>query len=185
MSEWRRTPLAMHQRRGAGGGVRACGARARERAESSGAGRGEGKGQRDSSERQHRRWYCTAEYCGRVGSRHFRESPSGLSFFVPATLYSLHVAVRTEGTDVYCMRCAGEAVEAHRECPGDIRRSKCAARVRSSPHRCKDIEFLIVAATFGSRCLRTPASLFLRLCNKRTHPKVPSFTLAARVLSRA
>ena len=31
MSEWRRTPLAMHQRRGAGGGVRACGARARER----------------------------------------------------------------------------------------------------------------------------------------------------------
>ena len=37
MSEWRRTPLAMHQRRGAGGVVRACGARARERAESSGA----------------------------------------------------------------------------------------------------------------------------------------------------
>ena len=33
MSEWRRTPLAMHQRRGAGGGVRACGARARQRAE--------------------------------------------------------------------------------------------------------------------------------------------------------
>ena len=32
----------MHQRRGAGGGVRACGARARERAESSGAERGEG-----------------------------------------------------------------------------------------------------------------------------------------------
>ena len=31
MSEWRRTPLAMHQRRGAGGGVRACGAQARER----------------------------------------------------------------------------------------------------------------------------------------------------------
>ena len=24
---------------------------------------------------------------------------------------------------------AGEAIEAHRECPGDIRRSKCAARV--------------------------------------------------------
>ena len=43
MSEWRLTPLAMHQRRGAGGGVRACGARerARERAER-GGGRGEG-----------------------------------------------------------------------------------------------------------------------------------------------
>ena len=39
----------MHQRRGAGGGVRACGARARERAESSGAERGE-----DSRERQQR-----------------------------------------------------------------------------------------------------------------------------------
>ena len=33
----------MHQRRGAGGGVRACGARERQRAE-----RGEGTGQRDS-----------------------------------------------------------------------------------------------------------------------------------------
>ena len=32
MSEWRRTSLAMHQRRGAGGGVRACGARERARA---------------------------------------------------------------------------------------------------------------------------------------------------------
>ena len=46
----------MHQRRGAGGGVRACGARARERAESSGRERSgearaaerEGTGQRDS-----------------------------------------------------------------------------------------------------------------------------------------
>ena len=49
----------MHQRRGAGGGVRACGARARQRAEraraaeraeagDSGAERGEGTGQRDS-----------------------------------------------------------------------------------------------------------------------------------------
>ena len=54
----------MHQRRGAGGGVRACVARARERerraaeraeAGDSGAERGEG-----SRERQHRRWYCTA-----------------------------------------------------------------------------------------------------------------------------
>ena len=69
MSEWRRTPLAMHQRRGAGGGVRACGARARERAESSGAERrgrgaraaardsgeqrsGEGTGQREGAERE-------------------------------------------------------------------------------------------------------------------------------------
>ena len=50
MSEWRRTPLAMHQRRGAGGGVRACGAR--ERAESSGAERGEGTGQREGAERE-------------------------------------------------------------------------------------------------------------------------------------
>ena len=24
--------------------------------------------------------------------------------------YSLHVAVRTEGTDVYCTRCAGEII---------------------------------------------------------------------------
>ena len=57
----------MHQRRGAGGGVRACGARrepcgvwavracgarARERAESSGAERGEGTGQREGAERE-------------------------------------------------------------------------------------------------------------------------------------
>jgi len=26
----------------------------------------------------------------------------------------------------------GEAVKAHRECPGDIRKSKCAARVRAA-----------------------------------------------------
>ena len=82
MSEWRRTPLAMHQRRGAGGGVRACGARERARAEAGDS------GEQRSGERQHRRWYCTAEYCGRGGSRHFRESPFGLSFFVPATLLS-------------------------------------------------------------------------------------------------
>ena len=47
MSEWRRTPLAMHQRRGAGGGVRACGARERARARQR-AERGESTGQRDS-----------------------------------------------------------------------------------------------------------------------------------------
>ena len=61
MSEWRRTPLAMPQRRGAGGGVRACGARARERerraaeraeAGDSGAERGEGTGQREGAERE-------------------------------------------------------------------------------------------------------------------------------------
>ena len=78
MSEWRRTSLAMHQRRGAGGDVRACGARARERerreaeraeAGDSGAERGEGsrerQGQRDSIADG------TALRCGRVGSRHF------------------------------------------------------------------------------------------------------------------
>ena len=45
----------------------------------------------------------------------------------------------------------GEAVKAHREGPGDVRRSKCAARVRSSPHRCKDIESLV---RVGSRHFR-------------------------------
>ena len=34
--------------------------------------------------------------------------------------------------DGTALRCAGEAVKAHRECPGDIRRSKCAARVCSA-----------------------------------------------------
>ena len=51
----------MHQRRGAGGGVRACGARARERerreAERAEAGDSIADG--------------TALRCGRVGSRHF------------------------------------------------------------------------------------------------------------------
>ena len=88
MSEWRRTPLATHQRRGAGGGVRACGARARERgAGDSGAERGEGSrestGQRDSIADG------TALRCGRVGSRHFREleekSPGSLVFYVYVT----------------------------------------------------------------------------------------------------
>ena len=36
---------------------------------------------------------------------------------------------RSAGLHALC----GEAVKAHRECPGDIRRSKCAARVRSAP----------------------------------------------------
>ena len=89
----------MHQRRGAGGGVRACGARERararererreaERAEAgdSGAERGEG-----SRERQHRRWYCTAEYCGRGGSRHFRRHRG----FIPEG--SLFVSLRATG----------------------------------------------------------------------------------------
>jgi len=86
MSEWRRTPLAMHQRRGAGGGVRAYGARERARARE----RAERRGAR-AAERQHRRWDCTAEYCGRGGSRHFREleeKSTGSLVFVPATLLS-------------------------------------------------------------------------------------------------
>ena len=36
-----------------------------------------------------------------------------------------------------------EAIEAYREFPVDIGRSKCAARVRSSPHCYKDIELLV------------------------------------------
>ena len=62
MSEWRRTPLAMHQRRGAGGGMRACGAR-REQRES-------GEGRR--KQREHRRWYCT-----RGGSKERAERGEG------------------------------------------------------------------------------------------------------------
>ena len=85
MSEWRRTSLAMHQRRGAGGGVRACGARrAQGRGRRREARRGEG-----SSERQHRRWYCTAVYCGRGGSRHFRRHRG----FIPRGLF-VYVATR-------------------------------------------------------------------------------------------
>jgi len=66
----------MHQRRGAGGGVRACGARERararererraaERAEAGDSGEqrsGEARAaeRETGAERQHRRWYCTA-----------------------------------------------------------------------------------------------------------------------------
>ena len=65
------------------------GAGAGERTESSGAGRGEGSRERaQGRERQHRRWYCTAVYCGRGGSRHFREieekSPGSLSRTLPS-----------------------------------------------------------------------------------------------------
>ena len=53
------------------------------------AARGRGQQREHRAERQHRRWYCTAEYCGRGGSRHFREieekSP-GYLVFVSATL---------------------------------------------------------------------------------------------------
>ena len=60
---------------------------------------------------------------------------------------------RGEGSsaDGTALRCAGEAVKAHRECPVDIRRSKCAARVR-------------VAATFGdTEDLFPESSLFMSL----------------------
>ncbi len=40
-----------------------------------------------------------------------------------------------------------EAIEAYREFPVDIGRSKCAARVRSSPHCYKDIELLVTTLT--------------------------------------
>ena len=56
--------------------VRACGAGAGERAES-------------SRERQHRRWYCTAEHLGRGGSRHFRRHRG----FIPRGLF-VYVATR-------------------------------------------------------------------------------------------
>ena len=122
MSEWRRTPLAMHQRRGAGGGVRACGARARERAERS-AGSRESTGQRDSIADG------TALRSGRVGSRHIERVPLGTLFFCAcyATLSTLQCC--TEGTDVYCrvvlvkrlrrtenVRGTFEGVSAPREC---------------------------------------------------------------------
>ena len=41
-------------------------------------------------------------------------------------------AERDSIADGTALRCAGEAIEAHRECPGDIRWSKCAARVRAA-----------------------------------------------------
>ena len=63
--------------------------RSGQRREIAEAERGKGSRERDRAERQHRRWYCTAEYCGRGGSRHFREieekSP-GYLVFVSATL---------------------------------------------------------------------------------------------------
>ena len=76
MSEWRRTPLAMHQRRGAGGGVRACGARERERreaerAEAGDSGAERGAGSRESTGQRDSIADGTALRCGRVGSRHF------------------------------------------------------------------------------------------------------------------
>ena len=100
----------MHQRRGAGGGVRACGARerarARERERRAAERRGEGSRERRAAERetgaerQHRRWYCTAEYCGRGGSRHFRRHrgfiPRGLFVYV-ATRHRRSVLPLSEG----------------------------------------------------------------------------------------
>ena len=62
---------------------------------------GEGRGHR--AERQHRRWYCIAEYCGSVGSRHFERVPLGTLFFLRLP-YSLHDAVQV------CTRCAGEII---------------------------------------------------------------------------
>ena len=71
-----------------GVGCGLCAPAARGRGRESGEQRsGEGRGQ----QREHRVVKLsiadgTALRCGRVGSRHFRESPSGLSFFVSATL---------------------------------------------------------------------------------------------------
>ena len=50
----------------------------------------------------------TALRCGRVGSRHFERVPLGTLFFLRLR-YSPQL-VRTEGTDVYCLRCAGEII---------------------------------------------------------------------------
>ena len=102
MSEWRRTPLAMHQRRGAGGGVRACGARERARARERER-RGARAAERDSIADG------TALRCGRVGSRHFREleeNPRAL-LFLCLLRYSLHVAVLYRGYRCVLPRCAG------------------------------------------------------------------------------
>ena len=72
--------------------VRACGARERARRgrQRSGEGRGH-RAERGRRERQHRRWYCTAEYCGRGGSRHFRRHRG----FIPEG--SLFVSLRATG----------------------------------------------------------------------------------------
>ena len=59
----------------------------------------------------------TALRCGRVGSRHFRESPSGLSFFVPATLLSPRCsAVPREPMCTACVVPVKECLEWHSEC---------------------------------------------------------------------
>ena len=57
--------------------------RAGEGAGDSGAERGEAA-ERETAERQHRRWYCTAEYCGRGVAATLRTSEIRLggSFFV-------------------------------------------------------------------------------------------------------
>ena len=117
MSERRRYPPDASEARGTGGGGRRGAWQSRASAHTPSIADG------------------TALHRGRVGSRHFEESPLGLSFFASTLLY--HVATQV------CVHRAGEAVKAHRECPVDIRWSKCAARVRSSLHRCKDIELLI------------------------------------------
>ena len=128
MSEWRRTPLAIHQRRGAGGGVRAGGARERER---SGQRSGEGRGQQRETaspmvlhcvvpvkrlrRTENVRWtfegVSAPRECGQpsplhahrtpYGSRHFQKPTFELASLFASTLLSPQL-VRTEGTDVYC-----------------------------------------------------------------------------------
>ena len=88
---------------GVGCGLCAPAARGRGR-ERSGEGRGQQREHR--AERQHRRWYCTAVYCGRVGSRHFE----ALDIVRYRVLFKMSVPFHAadavpEGTDVYCLHC--------------------------------------------------------------------------------
>ena len=96
MSEWRRNPPTMHQRRGDG---RSGAQRGAAEAGDSGEQRsGEGRGQqRDSIADGTALRYIVGEEVAATLERVLLDS-----LFLCLLRYSLHVAVRTEGTDVYC-----------------------------------------------------------------------------------
>ena len=75
---------------------------------------------RERPHTQHRRWYCTAEYCGRVGSRHFLRHrgffPEG-SLFVSlrATGYILTIFLFCLPLSVRQKKCRNEETTTRRE----------------------------------------------------------------------
>ena len=96
--------------------TRAEGARARER-----GGR--------ASHTQHRRWYCTAVYCGRGGSRHFRRHRR----FIPEGSFRGHYPKYTSSNAVWLkvLGCAPLSPEIE-NCWGPRTNEICAESLRAT-----------------------------------------------------